>query len=174
MWRWSTCRICDKIAQNYHLSEHYSLARNVIIKGIQMDIFLNIKRLFMKNYVSNYIASNWNINSKQCMRQVEVLGPKCSRVNHTNVFGISQQTEVSQPARRGLGFHAQAMTRLTKPESSANPSLRHEHTPPSHLELCHRERVKVYSHQVSMLSVKDRLSVSVPQFSTIQDYVTQF
>ena len=101
------------------------------------------------------------------MRQVEVLGPKCSRVNHTDVFGISQQTEVSQPARRGLGFHAQAMTRLTKPESSANPSLRHEHTP-------HRERVKVYTHQVSMLSVKDRLSVSVPQFSTIQDYVTQF
>ena len=62
-----------------------------------------------------------NSNTYQCLRQVEVLGPKCSQVN--NVFGISQQTVVSQPARRGLGFHAQAMTRLTKPESSANSSL---------------------------------------------------
>ena len=44
--------------------------------------------------------------------------------------------------------------------SSANSCLRHEYTPPSHLELCHRERVKVYIHQVSMLSVKDRLCMS--------------
>ena len=47
-WR-STCRICDdKIAQNYHLSEHDSLARSVNIERLQRDILLSMKRLCMK------------------------------------------------------------------------------------------------------------------------------
>ena len=47
-WR-STCSICDdKIAQNYHLSEHDSLARIVNIERLQRDILLSMKRLCMK------------------------------------------------------------------------------------------------------------------------------
>ena len=47
-WR-STCRICDdKIAQNYHLSEHDSLAQSVNIERLQRDILLSMKRLCMK------------------------------------------------------------------------------------------------------------------------------
>ena len=56
-------------------------------------------------------------------------------------FGISQQTKhlVSQPARRGLGFQAQAMRLL---------ETRHEFEPsPNHLEPCHSERVQVKTHQ---------------------------
>ena len=46
----STCRICDdKTAQNYHLSEHDSLARSVNIEQLQRDILLSMKRLCMKD-----------------------------------------------------------------------------------------------------------------------------
>ena len=78
--------------------------------------------LSILGFLSKLVLQEGNNNRGECLRQVVVLGPKHSRVNtHSwgkkRIIGISQQTssyckqpEVSQPARRGLGFQVQAMT----------------------------------------------------------------